>query len=374
MVDNSRIKALDSLRGLASITVVIAHACGILIKGHTYDEYTPLYLFRAAHESVIFFFLLSGYVLTYQIYKQNYFNYKKFIIQRLFRIYIPYIVTIIFIFILYSYINNIKNPQRQLSFMTTDTYEAIINHIVLIGNFNTNDYDNVIWSLVHELRVALIFPVLLYIISFKWRNVLFFFLVSSLLVGTGVIFNINKSEGYNNSYLYTLHYFSFFIMGGYIVKYNKYLTDWFLELNPKTKRIILIITLLIFNYSRMIFLIPHKFKFFEISILGEFIADWFTAISAVFFIISAIHIKNQRNWLLHPVLLTFGKLSYSLYLVHLPIMLTFFTLYPNSNKGIVMLTSVISVIGFAFILNKYVEKPSAILGKKLGDIMSLKFD
>ncbi|MFD2937243.1 acyltransferase family protein [Spirosoma flavum] len=367
MNNNSRIKTLDSLRGLAALTVVIAHVAGTLVKGHTFDEYTPLYLFRAAHESVIFFFLLSGYVLTYQVYKQNYFNYKEFIFQRFFRIYIPYLIIIIITFILFFFFHgkSFNSVDKNIVWGRPLTFNMLKDHFLLIGNFNTNEFNPVIWSLVHEFRVAIIFPILLFIISFRWKNVILISLSISFIANLVITFNLFSSEGYNNSYIYTLHYFSIFIIGALLAKHSSHLIDLYLSLTRKRQLVIFIFLLMVFNYSRMLFLIPHKLKLEKISLFNEIIADWFTAFSASYFIIMAIQIKDNKHWLLSTFPLKLGKISYSLYLIHVPIMLSFFYSLLNFNKIAVILLSVIISIVLAFISSNYIEKPSALFGKRL---------
>ncbi|TLV03716.1 acyltransferase family protein [Dyadobacter luticola] len=362
IVRESRIRALDSLRGLAAVTVVIAHACGILIEGHSFDEYTPLYLFRAAHESVIFFFLLSGYVLTYQILNQNVFNYKNFITLRIFRIYLPYLVIILLTLLVYALFQT-TSPEMASVWGKPVTPEAIINHVILLGNFDTNAYNNVIWSLVHEIRVAVIFPIILYVISLEWRNAVLLTFVLSMLVAMAVVFGISHAEGYNNSYLYTVHYFSFFVLGALLIKYGSVISEWYLNLTGKQRTYILVFCLLVFCYSRMVFLIPHKFHLLKISLFGEFIADWLSALSAAFFIVAASQITNKKNLLLHPIPLFLGKISYSLYLIHLPVIIVFFNVFSGANRLVLIMVSIVVAFVLAFLSSKYLESSSARLGK-----------
>ena len=60
-----RFRELDSLRGLAAITVVFHHFSRICSPQiiHVLDR-TPLRILVAGHQAVILFFLLSGFVLT----------------------------------------------------------------------------------------------------------------------------------------------------------------------------------------------------------------------------------------------------------------------------------------------------------------------
>ncbi len=72
----NRLEELDSLRGIASLTVLIGHFIGVftLIQMDTSDlgfsnainllKYSPLHIIYAGHEAVILFLVLSGFVLA----------------------------------------------------------------------------------------------------------------------------------------------------------------------------------------------------------------------------------------------------------------------------------------------------------------------
>jgi len=57
---NQRIEHLDSLRGVAALAVLFGHSIGCF-KGDKYGEF--IYSITA-HSAVVFFFLLSGFVLS----------------------------------------------------------------------------------------------------------------------------------------------------------------------------------------------------------------------------------------------------------------------------------------------------------------------
>lgn len=71
-----RVAQLDSMRGIAAISVVLSHYVLVFVHAHrpglarTYGllrvlSETPLGLLRAARAALIFFFILGGYVISY---------------------------------------------------------------------------------------------------------------------------------------------------------------------------------------------------------------------------------------------------------------------------------------------------------------------
>lgn len=368
LADNKhRIITLDAVRGLAALAVVFTHIIGAIHLGHTFDEFTPLYIVRAGHEAVILFFVLSGYVLVYQYKDDKKLNYVEFILKRIFRIYIPYLIAIIFSVILYTafYNQHIQNNPNWIghNWQTSINLNLLLNHLILIGNFNTNSFDSVIWSLTHEMRISLIFPILLYVLKFDWRKVLLSCALVSFIIGITFIYNINPSQGYKNSYLYTLHYFSMFTIGGFIAFYQPQLCNWYNFNRKRFKYSFLIGALLFYNYAHLLTYFPevfHKYRLLNFNVVFE---DWLVAIASSYIIVAAIVINSKKSFLKSYIPLNLGKISYSLYLLHVPIMLAVYSQLYYLNIYLVMVISLTLSILIAVIFNKYIEQNAAKYGK-----------
>jgi peptidoglycan/LPS O-acetylase OafA/YrhL len=90
---NPRLPELDGLRGLAALTVFFSHVIG-LFPGHEAFrvQKTPLHILWDGNAAVVFFFLLSGYVLALPFVDagRRAIRPASFIIKRLFRLYPAY--------------------------------------------------------------------------------------------------------------------------------------------------------------------------------------------------------------------------------------------------------------------------------------------
>jgi peptidoglycan/LPS O-acetylase OafA/YrhL len=209
------------MRGIAALAVICSHIIATFGSVNKYLNLTPLYFFWSSHESVIFFFVLSGFVLSLPFYKREV-KYVDFIIRRMFRIYLPYIVAIAFTFLM-CYLFASHGDLKGISEWTSTKWNRdinrkdILNHILLIGNYETTTFNPAIWSLVHEMRISLFFPlIMILILRYNWKsNILVAFLLS--LVGSlNQIVHVEISKGFFTSYLDSLHYMSMFIIGALI--------------------------------------------------------------------------------------------------------------------------------------------------------------
>lgn len=366
--EKKRINSLDALRGMAALTVVFVHTLGSLVSGGIL-RYTPLYIINTGHEAVMLFFILSGYVLIYQYRLNADYTYRRFLIQRFCRIYIPYIVAIAFtiVFILCSTPKPSGPDFVSGMWHTPLSFKIIIKHLILIGNYNTGQLDPVIWSLVHEMRFALLFPILLYLVNLSPVKV---GVVIALLIGISMVligFKFTYTLGYNNSYGHTVYYFYMFTLGGLLARHKGVLIAWYRKLPGFNKSVGLIIALLLYNYSNLMgilldgLILPYDWK----TTVIDAVRDAGTVIASCYFMIAAISAENRGSILTGKMPLFLGKISYSLYLVHVPVTtFIYFTLFGKLPTWICLILGILMSFLIAVVFNKYVEQWALRIVKK----------
>lgn len=96
MGKNSRLLHLDGLRGLLAVSVASSHIYGSL------TSYAPGRPFEGAYLAVDYFFLLSGFVLTYFLRKDTV-SYSGFFLRRLMRLWPLHALAFLICVIVYSY-------------------------------------------------------------------------------------------------------------------------------------------------------------------------------------------------------------------------------------------------------------------------------
>ena len=366
---NTRIGQLDSLRGLAALCVLISHI--ILVKTETFTLVmrTPLRLLTNGHAAVMLFFVLSGFVLSLGFLYKDKINYMPYLIKRVLRIYIPYLVaiTIAMISTIYIFKGQIDGLSDWFnsSWTKQPNIDLILEHIFILGNIHSNIYNNVIWSLIHELRISIILPFVVLVIKYlDIKYSLLICIVLSLLTGFNNIFHFQISNGLLTNYFDTFHYVSIFILGILVAKYRFKIISYYKQLSVKVKWILLIFSLIIYNFSDTI--IP---KILSFPIFGPYlliIEEYFQALGAIGFIIAAIGSDQVKRFLMIKPLTFLGKISFSLYLYHLIVILScvhlLFELIP---LWLILVISIVLSIIISTLSWRFVEKPCIEIGRTL---------
>lgn len=301
-----RYEELDSLRGLAALTVVLYHLAAILPSFEQLNKNPLFHLLFAGHEAVLFFFVLSGFVLSIPFFSGKQPSYSIFILKRFYRIYIPYICSIV-LAILCSLLFSrggiaALSEWFNLFWVTPFSLDLSLNHLFLIGTFDTDAYNPVIWSLVHEMRISIIFPLLMIFIrkSPTWVVIM----VGCFITILELILN-HKFAIYNLGLMYVF----MFMIGALLVRHLSVLVSFISSLRAWHKFIFFLGALLLYNYSAWFF--P------EIALLHRgVIQDSFTTIGVSMLIILSLSSTLAGEVLLLKPIHFLGKISYSFYLYH----------------------------------------------------------
>ncbi|GAA3967001.1 hypothetical protein GCM10022210_14490 [Mucilaginibacter dorajii] len=215
------------------------------------------------------------------------------------------------------------------------------------------------------MRMAILFPVLLYFLKLKPAKAFIILFTVSIIAMVVIAFNIEPSFGFLNSFSYTLYYFYIFFVGGLIARYQQALTLFYSSLSPNKKIVSIIGAILLYNYSNFIpsLLVNKHLPAMAIEPVSTMVGDLLTAIASYYLIIAAISTSNNKV-LISKIPLFFGKISYSLYLIHLPTLaFIYFTLYGKISTPIILCIGFIVSLLLAAIFNKYVEKPAMGMSK-----------
>ena len=375
-----RLSYLNSIRGIAALTVVLCH-CWLLSSAAFAKEHVGLSnafssmanllfyslskLNEAGGAAVILFFVLSGFVLALSL-RQTPVPYLSYALRQFFRIYPAFLFIVVASYALHLIIGvrvpsisswiNIEVNSPNLSSAT------LLKHLALWGTTESHGLDIVIWSLVHEMRISLLFPFILSsVIASRIKSVLVWWLVSIIcsvwiLFTTGTIIEGTQTSSFVDGLFATVFFIVFFAVGALLAVERERVSAWIGALS-KWKILILF---LVAAYCLL------KSDFSHYALIGS-INDYLRGVGAVGLIALALGVPNFRNVLYHSSLRWLGRVSYSLYLVHIPVL---YEIGQTVGKSwsvlqVSILTVAISLLA-AEIIARAIEFPSIRLGKELG--------
>jgi len=170
-----RLEGLDALRGLAALVVVFSHTLHILPQFGTRPwhgpetwltatlKHTPLFTLVDGHAAVMLFFVLSGLVLGRQMLSPRAPGYVVFAAKRFARLYPPYAAALLLSAALQWGLGVAAphGPSAWLADNWTDapSPQVVLDYALMLGN--SVALDNPVWSLDYEMRLSLLFPLLL---------------------------------------------------------------------------------------------------------------------------------------------------------------------------------------------------------------------
>lgn len=171
---------LDYTRAMAIISVVAYH-CLCAIGGQIYWNtwvrnldvplsnllVLPLNL---GSLGVAIFFVVSGFCIHLSFQQQGK-KYSDFFIRRFFRIYPAYLAAVLLFAFLF--------PKTALNFSgasANESWRQLISHLLLIHNFQPGTYSGInasFWSLAIEIQLYLLYPLLLFLVArLGWKRTL----------------------------------------------------------------------------------------------------------------------------------------------------------------------------------------------------------
>jgi peptidoglycan/LPS O-acetylase OafA/YrhL len=374
MLLKNRNYTLDFIRGFSALLVMSGHLRIAIFKDYNQLNETPNLLIKIfyfitglGHQAVMIFFVLSGYFVGGSIIKNiNKFNFKKYLIARVSRLWTPLIPILLLTLIIDSITGLISS-----NILNGDYYEILnsgpknnysLSFITFFANlcFLQTIYSPVygtngpLWSLANEFWYYVIFPLSLISIGFIKKKLIIKILLSILLVFIVIFITKQIMEG-----------FLIWLMGVAV----------YLTVNKKIQKnnsLFFTITFGIFLFS----LIDSKF-----SILGPNFKDFsdiFVGISFSLLLVFLVKIKLpfSKVFNLNKISFYLSEISYTLYISHFPIILLIYVTFYKKNQLVVNNTNFIifiiwllGLILISYLLWNLFEKHTPKIRKKLENIL-----
>lgn len=306
---------LDSIRGIASLYVAIAHCRGTLwIGGNEFLKMFPReswsiwdyamfgtsMLTRLAVEFVIVFFVLSGFSIAHSLSGNK--SPLPFYKRRFIRIYPSYLVALIwaglvFIVTRYWHPQWYDGSMTEFAFVRTNEMNSYFDPVVMLKNLfymPSNGFITPFWSLTYEVIFYLLAPFLL-------RKANWYAIVSvALFLVNFVAPSRVESVGlpvyiYNFLFVFNIY----FALGVLLYNYYEKISVFVSGISRKAWLVILCLLVLLMYAVNFYFRIETPYSFIVSALLGISLILYF------------LRFEVRIPWLMNV-----GKFSYTLYITH----------------------------------------------------------
>jgi peptidoglycan/LPS O-acetylase OafA/YrhL len=345
-----RIQYLDGLRGIAAFTVFLGHFFPLF-----FVSVAPLLTlsYTMRDFSVCLFFVLSGYVLTAPVFiKKDSMVAISGMFRRYFRLVIPiaFMLGIVFIFI---------HPQDLIG-MLYQTFYGVFFQGQYEWFTNGSEYTGALWT----ISIEFIGSMIVFLVSGIWGQSKYRWPIYSglLILFSGsyylaFILGMILSDAYNSDLKNNLRFNNIIYLE--LISAGVILTGFY----PTAT-----ITAGMF---RGMTVLANNLMVCNVNILGVGnmgSAEFIHILGAFFLLLLSLNLGTLKNVLSTTIPVFLGKISFSLYLIHMIVILQFSVIVQQifSGNSIIALALTIPVLfGVSYLMWEYIDQTGISLSKKL---------
>lgn len=364
--NGGRVPALDGIRGLAALVVVFHHismtfpsVANAVLRSETtqVDTFsmswlltrTPAYILIDGVAAVTAFFILSGIVLTWPTLRRNEFRWPSYYAGRLARLYFPVFAAIGFCALLMQLVPRDIGPNpgawMERAHVTYSISEMMRDAFLLAY---PSGVISPLWTLSFEVAFSIALP--LYLWLARRRPIPWI-----LLFAAAIALVLASSLG-SASRLYLLRFLPVFALGVVVAFRWDELCYSVRRLRVGQRALLLVSGILLTTLPTVLVGLGKASGF----------ADrfyWVSSAGVLLLMAVALGSRNLRRWLESAPLRFLGRISFSLYLTHEPIVIAM-QRFAHDNRSIVLLALPLSLI-VALVFELLVERRLHRLAQRL---------
>ena len=356
-----RFHELDSLRGLAALVVVFHHFRYMWLYPEPQSltlKNALLYPLFAGRESVVLFFLLSGFVLSIPYLRGRGQSYATFMTRRVLRIYCPYLFGLAL-----AVAGNAVwhgslgiSPWADPTWATPVSWRPVLLHVFMVGD--TLRFNTAFWSLFVEMRVSIVFPFLFLFIRKVPTAVAF---LTAAACWPVVEYTYRRGVPLAG----TVEFVAIFIVGILMAMHLSRLGGWFRRLGVWQRLALGLGSFVLFDLAHVLVALAQGNR--QIPELFQVWEDWPIAAGAAGLMLVALESAPARRFLNSTVPRFLGRISYSLYLVHGTVLFAMtYLLVHKVSTPVAFLVFLPAALLLSTAFCFWIEEPFLRLGRRLG--------
>jgi peptidoglycan/LPS O-acetylase OafA/YrhL len=181
--------------------------------------------------------------------------------------------------------------------------KLVLQHVLMIGSYDEGEYNTAFWSLVVEMRVSIVFPLMFWGV-YRMRT---WAALGATLLGTVAMTLIIARHQNHVLALNTLLFGLIFVCGIVLAKHVERVNAWYRALRPGARVLFAVASFLLYTWGFRLAQVEHR-DFGQEQVL--------ITLGAAGYMILALNAGWAKQALATPVARFLGRISYSLYLVH----------------------------------------------------------
>ena len=361
----TRYRALDGLRGVAALVVVVHHCLltsptlAATYRGGrttgwglaTLLTRTPLHIVWDGTGAVLVFFVLSGFVLTLAFTdpgKRTHPRWSNYYAKRVPRLYVPVWAALALAVVVVEIVPRTVGSTQS---WWINAHASSVTGIGVVKDgsllWNATLLDSPLWSLRWEVLFSLLLPLYVFV-ALQWRRkpaaAVLKVLAALVLIGVG------SRTGHA-----ALLYLPVFLLGAVLAAERERLQRWLARFGRQVWWGIGSAAILMLSVDAMAPGVPEWLSRPLRSAAAALIVLTFLGCRAV----AGFAVRRRVQWL--------GRISFSLYLVHEPIAVSVAQLLPANAPAVLLITLPLSLL-LAAAFYRLVERPALQLSQWLGRI------
>ncbi|MGI3170891.1 acyltransferase family protein [Pseudooceanicola sp. C21-150M6] len=336
-MSQNRIFFLDGLRAVATIAVLAQH----YLEYVAHDTFRPFLSLGPGVFGVVLFFFISGYVIPFSV--KNGLVPVNFLTRRVFRIF-PLFLCVLFCI---TVLGLVGIPPYDARLARLDGFDYLANVLLLFEYTGSPAMLGVSWTLSIEFAWYVLFMV--YFLAYGHRRVT----EASLLFSAGMI----ALAGVSYLLEARMPFGRLGMLNAALMGYV--FCCWHLGESTRARAFTaaggFVVATVVCQYVGFAAMEHHNITFLSASV------SWTTA-TAVFLVVCSVPaLRNTRFWQ-NAVIGKIGELSFSIYLVHAPVMIVLANVLSGTALFVVALICTYAISELTF---RYVEMPGNRLGRNI---------
>ena len=339
----AKLAFIEGMRGLAALYVVLGHICSIAYPGVFLGERAnaPEWLraamqpFGFGHLAVAAFIVISGFCLQTSLFNGGngtMQDAKTFFKRRALRILPPYYACLALSLIVVFAITPLGGSGLPFNLYVPATPPAIASHFLLIQNWSPDwmyKINGVLWSIAIEAQLYILFPVIVFLLNKAYR-------LPTLMLASSV--SASALMLWPKAEKFYPWYFALFTLG---------MAASHLAYNPPKWRGPNALAAMLFAGICLAGCIWSAIRGFSMPVLDAWMGG---CVVSVMYACTISKKFRVGKWLGAKPLTALGAISYSLYLMHHPILQPLYIFRPQWAHEPAMATLYLMIVGLPTIL------------------------